>query len=124
MVVVGLFLDTARTVLSSLRERSEEVRATALLKKALRVMNTYAEAHWHGNSVEELPGMIHELARDRDDFRKMSIAYREDLANAEARVRSLESSLKLLKEATSYHDHQAWCSVFGRCNCSELDEDP
>ena len=85
--------DTARAVITSLKERGNQLAATALLEEALRVMNSFAAPHWRASSISELPEMIRELARDRDDFKTMSIAYREDLANAEDRVRELQKEL-------------------------------
>jgi hypothetical protein len=114
---VGLLLATARAVITSLKEHANELAATALLEETLRVINVYAEPHWRGHSISELPDMIHELARDRDDFKKMSIAYREDLATAEKRVKDLETLLRV--EAKRHED---WCNVYSSCSCSELDE--
>ncbi len=90
---MALLLDTARALFTSLKRRAEELAATTLLEEALRVINRFAEPHWRSSSISELPDMICELARDRDDFKKMSIAYREDLANAEDRIRELEARL-------------------------------
>lgn len=118
-----LFHDTVRAIVTSLKERADELTAIQLLEKTLSVINSYAEPHWRGGLIYELPEMIHELARDRDDFKKMSIAYREDLAKTERRIRELELNLKILNEGTTYHKHEAWCNVFGRCNCAELDEE-
>lgn len=118
---MGLFLDTARAVVTLLKERANEVAATALLRDSLRAINAVAAPHWKGSSLSELPDMIRELARDRDDFKTMATAYREELANAERRVKELEIALK--KASTYYSKHEAWCNVFGRCNCSDLDED-
>ena len=80
---MGLFLDTFTAVVTSLKRRSEELAATALLQEALRTLNSVAADHWKGGSLSEVPEMIRELARDRDDFRMMAAAYREELAKLE-----------------------------------------
>lgn len=114
-----LLLATARAVIVSLKKRSNELAASALLEEARCIINEYVGPHWRAHAISELPDMIHELARDRDDFKKMSIAYREDLAKAELRVKELEA---LLREV-NVRGHEAWCGVNSMCSCSELDED-
>lgn len=91
---MGLFLDTARAVITSLKERANQLAATALLEEALRVINSVAAPHWRASSISELPEMIRELARDRDDFKTMSIAYRKQLADVEDKLRELEDELR------------------------------
>jgi len=121
---VGLLIDTTRAVITSLRERANELAATTLLEEALRAINKHAAPHWRASSISELPDMIHELGRDRDDFKTISIAYREELATAEERIRALESRIDKMKaEAIAYYKHEAWCGVFSRCTCADLDED-
>ena len=120
---MGLLFDTARAVIASLKERSNELTATMLLEETLRVINGHAEPHWHASSASELPSMISELARDRDDFRMMAASYREELAVAEARVRELELALRIVKKGAFCYKHESWCDVHDTCNCSDLDEE-
>lgn len=121
---VGLFLDTARAVITSLKERANELAATTLLEETLRVINGFAEPHWRASSISEIPDMIRELARDRDDFKRMSIAYREDLANAEEKIRKLDAALNVATARLSLSSrHESWCNVRSACNCYALDEE-
>ena len=116
---MSLILATARAVITSLKKRTNELAATALLEEAVRAINGYAGSHWRAHSISELPDMIHELARDREDFKKMSIAYRESLAKAEMRLREQDALLN----KSNTRSHESWCSVNGVCSCSDLDED-
>ncbi len=74
------------------RRKADELAAAALLHEALRVLNQCELPHWRTSNISEVPEMIRELARDRDDFKKMSIAYREQLAAAENEIRALAAS--------------------------------
>lgn len=112
-----LLLDTFQAVVSSLQRRASEVTATALLEETRRVLNGVAAEHWRASSIAELPEMVRELARDRDDFKSMSIAYRDELTKAEARVKKLELALEVARDERSDR-HEAWCSS-GSCDCQE-----
>lgn len=93
MSVVGLLIDTASAALTILRRKADELAATTLLEESLRLLNAFSAPHWRASGVAEVPEMIRELARDRDDFKAMSIAYRERLADAEDEIRELRAAL-------------------------------
>lgn len=112
---MGLLLDTVRAVITSLKERANELAATALLEEALRTLNSVAADHWKGSSISEVPEMIRELARDRDDFKVMANAYREDLTRAEEKLRALEGDIIA---------HEAWCNVYSACSCGKDEDEP
>lgn len=111
---MGLLVDTARAAITSLKRRANDLAATALLEQALRELRAVAGEHWRVDGLADVPEMIQELARDREDFRKMAAAYREDLARVESELRTYR---------LRYADHESWCDVFSTCTCCDLDED-
>lgn len=97
-----ILLSTVRALVKNLKERTGEVAAAALLEEALTALNAASSPHWwSGKSIAEVPEMIRELARDRDDFKTMASAYRDDLAAAEGRIRLLERELAQIYERWS-----------------------
>jgi hypothetical protein len=107
---VGLLLDTATAVIASLKRRGEELAASALLHEALRTLNSVAAEHWKGGSISEVPEMIRELARDRDDFKAMADAYREDLARAEVELRAHKHAQA--NACNCAYEHEKWCNAY------------
>lgn len=105
---MSLLLDTAIAVIASLKRRGEELAASALLQEALRALNSVAAEHWKGGSISEVPEMIRELARDRDDFKTMSIAYREQLSEVEKRLRELTEG----PFCNCCSGHETWCDAY------------
>jgi hypothetical protein len=86
-------IDIATAVTFILKQKTDELTAVTLLEESLRLLNAFSDPHWRASNIAEVPTMIRELARDRDDFKSMSIAYREKLANAEDEIRKLRAVL-------------------------------
>lgn len=107
---MGILVDTARAAITSLKRRANELAATALLEEALRVLRSVAAPHWRGDSIADVPEMIRELAQDRDDFRKMAAAYREDLTKAEATIRTHEDAHA--RSCNCAWEHHTWCNAY------------
>lgn len=107
---MGLLLDTVTAVIASLKRRGEELAASALLQEGLRTLNSVAAEHWKGGSISEVPEMIRELARDRDDFKAMAAAYREDLAAAESELRAYKDAQT--RACNCSYEHEKWCNAY------------
>lgn len=108
---MGLLLDTATAVIASLKRRGEQLAASALLQETLRTLNSVAAEHWKGGSISEVPEMIRELARDRDDFKAMAEAYRESLAKLEAMERA-RTQWDAENGCNCCSDHETWCNRY------------
>lgn len=78
-IAFSALVSRARTGLNGLA-------AASLLQEALEALTRAKAAHWGGSSIADVPEMIQELARDRDDYKRMAEDYRTQLADAEERV--------------------------------------
>lgn len=108
---MGLLLDTVTAAINSLKRRGEELAASALLQEALRTLNSVAAEHWNGYSISEVPEMIRELARDRDDFKALATEYRERLAKLEAQVRE-QRKWDEENGCNCCSGHETWCNRY------------
>lgn len=108
---MGLLLDTATAVINSLKRRGEELAATALLQETLRALNSVAADHWKGTSISEIPEMVRELARDRDDFKALATDYRERLSKLESEVRE-QRKWDEENGCNCCSGHETWCNRY------------
>jgi hypothetical protein len=79
-------------VISALRSRLEDLAAASLLEEALEALTESAAPHWSGTTIADVPEMVRDLARDRDDYRRMAEAYRVDLARLERELEAFEDA--------------------------------
>ena len=84
MANVGLFRSTVAAVVSRLKYRFEDLAAASLLEETMEVLVVSAAPHWSGTTIADVPEMVKELARDRDDYKHMAESYRAQLAKVES----------------------------------------
>lgn len=71
----------------------EDLAASSLLEEALEALTVAAAPHWNGSTIADVPEMILDLARDRDDYKQMAESYRAQLAETEAELADALSRL-------------------------------
>lgn len=91
---MGLLRNTLVTAISTLRNRLDDLAAASLLEEALEVLSESSAPHWSGTSIADVPEMVRDLARDRDDYRRMAEDYRADLMRLERKLKEATDLLK------------------------------
>lgn len=88
---MGMLRIALSALVSRTRTGLDGLAATSLLQEAFETLTRVKAAHWCGSSIADVPEMIQELARDRDDYKRMAESYRVDLAKAEAKIQDWRS---------------------------------
>lgn len=88
---VGMLRSALMAVVAKARAGLEDLTAASLLEEAFEALCEARAAHWADDDIAAVPDMIRELARDRDDYKLMAEAYRQDLAKAEAELTRLHN---------------------------------
>jgi len=81
-----MFRSTLRAIIRRTAVEFEDLAASSLLEEALEVLIVVAAPHWNGSTIADVPEMIQELARDRDEYKRMAESYRAQLAETEAEL--------------------------------------
>ncbi len=96
---MSLFLKVFAATLDGLRERVEIVSHSVLLRETFALLNGVAAPHWMSSDLMDVPDMVRDLARDRDDYKRLSESYKHDLIRLEADLRARDEFAAALKES-------------------------
>lgn len=88
--LVGMLRSALAAVVTRLRAGLQDLAAVSLLEEAAATLKEVRASHWSHEGIAAVPDMIRELARDRDDYKRMAESYRTQLAKVEAEVARLD----------------------------------
>ena len=88
-----MFRSTLSAIIGRMAVGLEGLAASSLLEESLEVLTDVAAPHWRGSTIAEVPEMILDLARGRDDYKQMAESYRAQLAETEAELADALSRL-------------------------------